>query len=179
MKTAAFVFALAASAFALPAAAQMDMSTSNLYVGATFGQSKFGDACEGASGSCDDKDTAWRALVGYQFSPMFSAEVGYHNLGSISDSSGSADAKLWELVGIAAFPIQQFNIYGKLGGYRAKFEGGGTDDSSTGWTAGIGAGFEPMRNLGLRLEWQRYNSVGSGDGIDVDVISIGALWRFR
>jgi OmpA-OmpF porin, OOP family len=179
MKSAAVIVAIAASAFALPAAAQMDMSTSNLYVGATVGQSKFKDACSGAVGSCDDQDTAWRALVGYQFSPMFSAEAGYHNLGSISDSTGSADAKLWELVGIAAFPIQQFNVYGKLGGYRAKFEGGGGDDTSSGWTAGVGVGFEPMRNLGLRLEWQRYADVGSGNGIDIDVLSIGALWRFR
>jgi len=192
MKSAAIIVAIAASAFALPAAAQMGMNTSNLYVGATYGQSHFKGACDDAAtaglSSCDNKDNAWRALVGYQFSPNFSAEVGYHDLGSITVASpvasGTADVKLWELVAVGAIPIQQFNVYGKVGGYHAKTSGGGVfsggDDSNNGWTYGVGAGFEPMKNIGLRVEWQQYRKVGGGDSdIDANVASVGVLFRFR
>jgi len=188
---AAFVVALASAIFALPAAAQMNMSASNLYVGATYGMSRLAGACNDAASinatACDNEDTAWRALVGYQFHPMFSAEVGYHDVGSVEVStragSGSADVKLWELVGIAAYPIQQFNVYGKLGGYRATTSSSGifsgSDETNTGWTWGLGAGWEPMKNLGLRIEYQRYLDVGNGSDVNVNVASVGVLWRFR
>lgn len=191
MKSAAVIVAIAASVIALPAAAQMNMSASNLYVGATIGQSHFKDVCDAAAAagasSCDNTDTAWRALVGYQISPMFSAEIGYHDLGSVNVTAGglngSADVKLWELVAIGAIPIQQFNVYGKVGGYRAKTSGssafGSGDDSNNGWTYGVGAGFEPMKNIGLRIEWQQYKDVGSGNGADINVASVGVLYRFR
>jgi OOP family OmpA-OmpF porin len=191
MKSAAAILAISASAFALPAAAQMN--TSNLYVGATIGQSHFKGACDDAAAlglsSCDNEDTAWRILAGYQINPNFSAELGYHNLGSITvatpTASGTADVKLWELVALGAWPIgTQFSVYGKLGGYRAKTSGssafGASDESNTGWTYGLGAGWEAMRNLGLRVEWQQYRDVGgSSSDTDVNVLSVGALWRFR
>src|SRR4051812_30185257 len=188
MKSAAVVLAIAASAFALPAAAQMNMS--NFYVGATIGQSHFKDVCNDAAAagatSCDNKDTAWRALAGMQFNPNFSAEVGYHDLGSVSvetpAGSDSTDVKLWELVAVGAIPIQQFNVYGKVGGYHAKASGGSSDDSNNGWTYGVGAGFEPMKNIGLRVEWQQYKDIGKSNGNsgnDVNVASIGVLFRFR
>src|SRR5437870_8660702 len=94
MKSAIAVFAVTASAFALPAAAQMNMSA--FYVGASIGQSKFKNGCSG----CDDKDTAWRLLAGYQFHPNFAAELGYHKLGEASGSGATAKATAWELVGL-------------------------------------------------------------------------------
>src|SRR5258706_11314843 len=45
MKSAIAVFAVTASAFALPAAAQMNMSA--FYVGGSLGQSKFKNSCTG------------------------------------------------------------------------------------------------------------------------------------
>ena len=81
MKPAIAVFAVTASAFALPAAAQM--STSAFYVGAGVGQSKAKDWCSGTGGTgitCDDKKTAWKAFGGYQFNRYLSAELGYANL---------------------------------------------------------------------------------------------------
>lgn len=193
MKFALAAFAAATALFALPAAAQMNMSASNLYVGATIGASRLGGACNDATAqglsSCDNEDTAWRALVGYQFNPMFSAELGYHDVGTLevatpAGATGSADVKLWELVAVAAYPIQQFNVYGKLGGYRAKTSSSGVlsgaDDSNSGWTWAAGAGWEPMKNLGLRIEYQRYVDIGnSSSSVDANVASIGVLWRFR
>jgi opacity protein-like surface antigen len=52
--------------------------------------------------------------------------------------------------------------------------------SSTGLTYGIGASYAVTDKAVLRLEWQRYNQLG-GEGapkLDIDVLSIGALYRF-
>jgi OmpA-OmpF porin, OOP family len=190
MKSTTVLIAFAASAFALPAAAQTDMSA--FYVGATIGQSEFKDACSGAPAgvSCDDKDTAWRAFAGYQATRYLGIEFGYHNLGEATASAGGvsakAEVKAWELLGVGTFPVtNQFGIYGKLGGYRATTDvssnvGGSSEDTNTGWTWGVGAQFDPMPSLGVRLEWQQYRNVGSsGSDTDVNVLSLGALWRFR
>lgn len=166
------VAALAASAFALPAAAQMNMGA--FYVGATVGQAEFKDACSGVSVSCDDKDTALRLLAGYQFHRNFAVEVGYHDFGEAKASGGgtnvSIKAHAWELVGVGMLPIvAQFSAYGKLGAYYAKSEGISNvglaaDETNTGLTWGLGAQWDATRNLGVRLEWQQYRDFG-GDSL--------------
>src|SRR5258708_35887990 len=80
MKSALAVFAITASAFALPAAAQVDKSA--FYLGAGVGQSKAKDWCTGAGGfSCDDKKTAWKAFGGGQFKRHLHRESGYQHRG--------------------------------------------------------------------------------------------------
>jgi OOP family OmpA-OmpF porin len=189
MKSAVAVLGLAAAAFALPAAAQMNMSA--FYVGATIGQSKFKDACEGTTSgvSCDDKDTAWRLLAGYQFHPNFAAEIGYHNFGEAKASGFGAEAKAkataWELVGLGIWPVaNQFGIYGKFGLHHSevKFESNvGVNDKTTGngTTFGAGLQWDVMPALGLRAEWQRYQKVGGESDNKLDVLSLGGVWRFR
>jgi OOP family OmpA-OmpF porin len=176
-----------------PAAAQLNMSS--VYVGASVGQAKYKNACEGTSfagTSCDDKDTAWRVLAGMQLNRNFAVELGYHNLGEIKASGGGVSASnkvhLGELVAIGALPVLNvLSVYGKLGGYYAKTElssnisGVGGDETNTGLTYGAGVQWDAIPNLGLRVEWQRYDNVGgdaTGEG-DIDVLSIGAIWRFR
>jgi OOP family OmpA-OmpF porin len=192
-KSVIAVVGLTAAAFALPASAQMrSPAMSSFYVGATLGQSKFKDSCEGlaAGVSCDDKDTAWRILAGYQFSPNFAAELGYHNLGETKASGGGVSASVkgtaWELVGLGIFPVaNQFGIYGKLGFHHseAKLEsnvGITGKDTGNGLTFGFGGQFDVMPALGLRAEWQRYRKLGGeSDNGDVDVLSLGGIWRFR
>src|SRR5258708_6415930 len=103
MKSALAVFAITASAFALPAAAQVDKSA--FYLGAGVGQSKAKDWCTGAGGfSCDDKKTAWKAFGGYQFNRYLSAELGYANLGKFTASgfglTDEAKVTAWDLSAI-------------------------------------------------------------------------------
>lgn len=47
---------------------------------------------------------------------------------------------------------------------------------------GVGGQWDAMASLGVRLEWQQYHDVG-GDSLggkeNINVISVGALWRFR
>jgi len=174
----------AASAFALPAAAQMTMSS--VYIGGSVGQAEFKDACVGVAG-CDDKDTAWRLLGGYQINRNFAAEVGYHHFGKASAPGVAIKGDAWELVGLGMFPVMNaFSIYGKLGVYRGELEGegaaAGIKETNTDLTYGLGAQFDISRNLGVRAEWQRYPDMGGGafgGESDVDVLSVGVIWRFQ
>ena len=199
MKSAAVVVGLTAAVFMLPAAAQMTSDTSAFYVGGGFGQSKAKEWCSTAGGiSCDDRDTAWRAFGGYQLNRNFAAELGYTNLGKFTASAGGLtdDAKVnaWDLSLLAAWPfMNQFAVYGRLGAYRANAKEetnfvGNFEHSNTDLTYGLGAQYDFTRNLGMRVEWQRYAKVGGGDVAlgtspgdksDIDVFGLSALWRFR
>ena len=169
----------AAMAFALPAMAQMSMSS--VYVGGALGQSKLKDACNGIA-NCDDSDTTWGLFGGYQISRNFAAELGYHDLGSASASGASYDAKAWELVGLAAWPLtEQFSVYGKLGAFRGEAKAQGLKETNTDVTYGVGLQYDLNKNLGLRGEYQKYPSMGGGSLVktDVDVFRVAALWRFQ
>ncbi len=196
MKSAIAVFAITASAFALPAAAQADKSA--FYLGGGIGQSKAKDWCSGTGGfSCEDKKTAWKAFGGYQFNRYLSAELGYANLGKFTASgfglTDEAKVTAWDLSAIGAWPLMAsgLSIFGRLGAYRAKVKedstiGNGSHDNND-LTLGLGLQYDFTRNLGLRGEWQRYQKVGGGDVAlgagtggksNIDVFGISALWRF-
>jgi OOP family OmpA-OmpF porin len=164
-------------------------------VGASFGQSKIDCSTGGVAGvSCDDTDTAFRIFGGYQFNKHFGVELGYADLGSATISgagiTASVEAKAWDLVAVGRLPIsEQFSVFGKLGMYRADSDLssntpliGSASDTNTDITYGIGLQYDFNKNFGLRAEWQQYKKVGSdstgGDG-DVDVMSIGVVYRFR
>lgn len=174
---AAVTLALATSAFAVPASAQLNMSS--VYVGGSLGRSNFKTPSE--------TDTAWRLFGGYQFHRNFAAELGYHDLGEVNFVGGNRNAKAWEFVGVGMLPVATaLSVYGKLGGYYAKSELQSSivpsgDDTNTGLTYGVGAQYDVTPQVGLRLEWQRYDNVGGNTAgkTDIDVANLGVLWRFR
>lgn len=197
MKKALLALGVIAAATALPAAAQQ---TQHFYGGLSVGQAKSGDFCDQVGGtSCDDKDTAFRIFGGYQFHPNIGVELGYADLGkakaSASGPGGSASAEekftAWDLVAVGSYPIGTgFSVFGKLGLYYGKaeatvnvnlpgfFSGTGSDsETGTDFTYGLGAGFDFNKNFGARIEWQRYN--GFSDASNLDVFSLGVLYRFR
>lgn len=178
MKSIKVLLTIAALAVAGSAAAQ---SLGSAYVGATIGQAELKDACSGVAG-CDEKDTAWRILGGYQFNRYFAAELGYHNLGEASAPAGKTEATAWELVGLARYPLtNEFSVYGKLGGYRGELEGPSAKETNTDLTYGVGLQYDFLKNVGVRGEWQRYNKMGGGALVetDVDVLSVGVVYRFQ
>ena len=114
MKTVKALLAIGTLAFAGTVSAQTP-GLSSVYIGGTLGQSEYKDGCTGVA-SCDEKDTAWRLLAGYQFNRYFAAELGYHDLGSVSAPGASVDGTAWELVGLGAYPVfEKVSLYGKLG----------------------------------------------------------------
>ena len=100
---------------------------------------------------------------------------------------GDRDAKLWEFVGVGMWPVANaLSVYGKLGGYYGKSELHSSvrpsgDDTNGGLTYGVGAQYDFMRQAAARVEWQRYDNVG-GNAVgetDIDVLSVGLLWKFQ
>jgi OOP family OmpA-OmpF porin len=170
------------------------------YLGGSLGQSKAKDACGSAARSCDDKDTAWKLFGGYQINRNFAAEFGYTDLGKATASgvvsgvnvTADFEANAWELVGIGSIPFGRISPYGKLGLYRGEVKGraigtlGGTTltangkDTNTDLTFGLGVKFDFTTHIAIRGEWQRYQKMGGNDvgKSDVDVISVGATYRF-
>jgi len=152
------------------------------YAGISIGQSDAKDFCSGVP-NCDSKDTAFRILGGYQINRNFAAEIGYHDFGkAASVPTGDLKGNALELVGVGSWPIaNQFSIYGKLGLFRGEVKGFGEKETNTDVTYGAGVQYDVARNIGVRGEWQRYTKLGGGIfGVksDVDVLSIGAIYRF-
>jgi OOP family OmpA-OmpF porin len=161
-------------------------------VGGSVGQSKGDCGSSVAGSSCDDSDTAFRIFGGYQFNKHLGVELGYATLGEVKATLGAisatAEAKAWDVMAVGTFPIaDKFNVFGKLGWFKADTDlssniGGSASDSSSGLTYAIGAGYDFNKNFGLRAEWQRYTDVGGnnvGGETDVDVMSIGVVYRFK
>jgi OOP family OmpA-OmpF porin len=178
-------------AFSTAAAAQ----DTGWYVGGSFGTSDVADFCTGVSGpgiSCDDEDSAWRLLGGYQLNRNFALELGYSNLGEVGASGPggtvTAEATAWELVGVGSIPLGAVSLYGKAGVYRGETDAsintvllvGSASESNTDLTFGAGVRFDVARNVAMRGEWQRYQDIGGGEigESDVDVLSVGVLVRF-
>lgn len=164
------------------------------YIGGHIGQATAKDGCDGTAGtgiSCDDSDMSWKILGGYQFNRNFAVEIAYSDGGEIEASFGtlreSISASIWELVVVGMAPVaDRVSVYGKVGIYRADVDdetnfGFSANETNNDLTFGAGVRFDVSRNVALRLEWQRYQDVGGvnvGGESDLDVISIGALYRF-
>ena len=195
-QVAAALFATSSLIAVAPAQAQSTgwmggrMDT-NLYVGASIGQTHFNNTCDGVVViSCDDKDTGYKGFVGWQFHPNFAVEGGYYHLGEATLNgvgvTASAKVRGWELVGLAIFPVwQQLSLYGKVGAARSRVTGNSNlgisgSDNSTDFTYGLGAQYAFTRNVAARVEWQRYNDVG-GSNVgkdDIDFFNASLLYRF-
>ncbi|MDD5329422.1 MAG: outer membrane beta-barrel protein [Sulfuricella sp.] len=166
------------------------------YVGLSGGQSKtevgggdINSAIGTTGGSVDDTDTGWKAFLGYQFSPNIAVEAGYVDFGkfNFSSAAGNGDLKTSNsgyIDAVGILPFQNFSIFGKLGAYTIKTElnGAGVSNSHTtnDWTYGVGAGYDFTRNLGVRVEWERFNGVGDNSTTkgDLDLASVGVLYKF-
>lgn len=166
------------------------------YIGVGAGQSDFKVDCAGTS-SCDTKDTGYKVFGGWMFTPNFGAEVAYFDLGK-AKASGSGDPVLgtfnisgkadgFALYGVALAPFNNFNVFGKLGvsSIKAKvdvsssLQGSASDsNTSTEFAWGLGAGYEFTKNLGARLEFERFRAKFVDEKQDIDLISLSVLYRF-
>jgi hypothetical protein len=156
------VLGAAAMSVSAGALAQKPMSTvPNFYIGAEVGQTDVGP----------QDDTGFKFLGGYQFHRNIAAELGY---GLLFDKSGVEVTSL-EAVAVGIFPLaNNFSILGKLGFALIEAKGPGGSNDDTELTYGIGGQYDFTKNLGVRLQWQRYNT----DPDDVDFINVGVVWRF-
>lgn len=150
------------------------------------------------SSSLDDTDTGWKIYLGNQINPNFAVELGYIDFGEFGFGSttaggainGNLEAKNSGFIDILGMvPLgNNFSIFGKVGGYTARTElrgsgaGGSVSAShrSNDWKYGIGAGYDFNRNVGVRVEWERFNDVGDNNTShnDLDLTSVGVVYKF-
>lgn len=189
------VLGMLGTAAAAPAAAQ----ETGVYLGGSLGYSQFKDTCKGLIIPCDGNDTAWRAFGGYQFNRYIALEAGFGNLGAatgagIMNTGTPGDFKVeikqaWDLTALLLMPVtSRLSALARLGMYRARTThdetaAGFPDIHQAGTNSGLsyGAGVEfRLGVVGLRAEWQRYENVGVASTLedDIDVFSVGALFRF-
>jgi OOP family OmpA-OmpF porin len=198
---------LGTAALAAPAFAQAQQiagvtdESAGFYVGAGLGKAEHDGGCAlpGASiSSCDDQDTAWKVYGGWQLNKWLAAELAYVDFGEASFSGSTAgggfsgETETW---GISAHAVGQFpipigaldrlSVLGKLGTIwydRERSSGGGFsgDDDGFAWAWGLGLQYTFGERVGVRGEWERYESVGSasvGEG-DIDTWTISLNYKF-
>lgn len=157
----------------------------------------------GLRSSLDRKDTAYKALLGYQFNPYLGVEGGYVNLGKAKYSatanegvlSATAKAKGWTIAGVGTIPVNDsFSAFVKLGAIYAKVDAGATasspdygsfaaSESASKWKTayGFGATYHFNKQVGIRVEYEQFKNLGDEDKTgesDVDLISAGLVFKF-
>jgi OmpA-OmpF porin, OOP family len=164
------------------------------YVGLGVGQSRADVDCTGTL-SCDKTDTAFKLYGGYMFMPNFGVEGGYHNLGKfkatfVDNVLGTVNSEFkgdgFALFGVAAYPIDQFSVFGKLGFASTKIKlsasaagaSASQSDRSTNVAWGLGAGYKFTKELGARAEFERFRAEFQGEKDDINVFSIGLQYSF-
>ncbi len=160
------------------------------YIGGSVGQSMADNFCDPAAlpgSTCDDKSTAWSVFIGAQIHRNFALELGYREFGEMAigvpGAATSIDAKAFELLGVGILPLgDKLALYGKLGAYFGETDtvtlGVGGKDSNINFTYGAGAEWEFMKQLRLRVEYQRYQEM-SGSDVHLDAVSLGLVYRFK
>jgi OOP family OmpA-OmpF porin len=143
----------------------------NLYGAIDIGQTTAKDACSNAPGGwtgCEDTATMYRIAGGYQFAPMWGAEVSYGNLGKASlgsgiilgiPVSGDFEASSFQVSATGSFPLgDAFSLIGKVGIARTDVKisasGGGASASESATTTnlayGIGAQYAFNEKVSMR-----------------------------
>ncbi len=166
------------------------------YVGVGVGQSDFKVDCGGTS-NCDTKDTGGKVFGGWMFTPNLGVEAAYFDLGK-AKASGAGDPDLgnfsisgkadgFALYGIAMAPFDNFNVFAKLGfsSIRAKVDvtsslqgSASNSNTSTEFAWGLGAGYDFTKNIGARLEFERFRAKFVDQKDNVDFVSVSVLYRF-
>ncbi len=178
-----------------------DTSGGRWYVGGGLGAATGLDLCSAfnpgfttAPGSCDKSEFAGKVYGGYKFNKYLGAEGALVYLGS-ADANGTflgvpvtsdVYAGGLELAGTGTVPItDQFGILAKLGvlfwGIHSEVGTGfERDENGTSFATGMGLKYDITKNVGIRLEWERFWQVGNstiGES-DVDLFTLGGLYRF-
>ena len=153
----------------------------------------------------DESDTGAKVFAGYRFTRHLALEAGYTRLGKFSHSGTATpgggtsfvEVKMdgWNVDLVGILPLQNnFSIFGRIGAFfsESRLTASATaplvvtrtnaKERETNLKVGAGVQYDFTPAFGLRAEWERYANVGksttSGE-LDVDLFSLGLLYRFR
>jgi OOP family OmpA-OmpF porin len=198
MKTLRNMIVVAAAAAAAPAFAQMPMPAyaSPWYIGVGAGQGHFNKSGTDLTGfqnaQVGNTETTYTIRAGWRFHPYMALELGYYDLGkydfhgspfsSSNRIDGEAKAKSVGLSFVGIIPINQLDIYGRIGYARSEIKVNASapliatnynnKDKQNEATYGVGGRWNFMRQWGVFAEWMK------NDRIDVDSYLIGVDFRF-
>jgi OmpA-OmpF porin, OOP family len=157
----------------------------------------------GLNDKSGDKKPSYGVKLGYQFNPNIALEanfveaskLGYNPSAPLISGFGNilkADGYGLDVVG--TLPITRgFSLFGRAGVQRLKnvgafasvggvdFLANGTTQNSTAGKFGVGLQYDVSRNLGLRLEMERFRKIGGnalGSAFDGDNFSLGVMLKF-
>ena len=154
--------------------------------------------------SGDSTATGAKTFVGYQFNKYIAAEGGYFRLGDFTfdgttTPAGTLHGSLksrsgYNLDAVGSLPLfdDKFMLLARVGVQSSKtsdlFYGTGAaaplanpspSKNLVSYKYGAGAEYDFTRNIGARLEWERYRvSDGISDKINVNLFSGSLLYRF-
>lgn len=175
----------------------VDDNPSGPYIGAGWGQfnlhlKNLDDVGAAVNSVTDSSDNAWKAYVGYRFSPYWSVEAAYIDFGRPSDTfqgTGSNGNYRVQMSGFApnivgTIPLGPIELFGKAGYYfydvdtRVNFSSGQfiqTKHSRSDLLYGVGVGITFFGHLNARAEYERIDIKNAGDS---DAFWLGGGWRF-
>ncbi len=158
--------------------------TTQGYVGANVGLSRFDSNCFGGS-NCENDDVGFKIYTGGQFGRFLGAEVGFVDVGRAERGGGSLKARGANASLVGILPLGNVaSVFGKVGAIYGFTRTTATapvregKDNGFGLSYGAGFGFDLSRSLQLVGEWDRYqfNSVNGDD--EVQLVSIGMRYKF-
>jgi outer membrane immunogenic protein len=145
----------------------------------------YGDASFDASGASFDQDSApYKIMAGYIFDmPVvdFAIEAAYNDFGSQDGDILLVPAEV-DADGLSAFVVAGvdfglFGIFAKAGmvSWDAEISSGGFSASEDGTDPAYGLGMRlTFSSIEARLEYEVFDF----DDVDLDMVSLGLIWRF-
>jgi len=150
------------------------------YFGLVAGRAHVKDACS-LGAPCDDKNSAYGMLLGYQFNQYFSLEAGFHSFGESQIFGTNVASSAVELVGVGALPLGRYSPYLKLGVFKGEMSAPTQQESDVNVALGAGLQYNWPR-YALRVEYMYYRDMGGPNVLvetGIDRISLGLVLKFR
>jgi len=176
----ALMFALATSA-----------ATAGGYLGAGVGRSYQKNEDRTVGFDFSDNASAWKIFAGYTFLKFLGVEASYVDFGTVEGRDAGTDirtsAKALDAFAVARIPLVVFQPYVKVGfaytDSHARFSGvASASDRSLDRAWGVGLGFNFLKKLHVRAEYEQFDVNPDYDGFKPDanlyMFSVGAAWRF-
>lgn len=169
---------LALLPFAAAAAGVPDQP--GIYLGGGVGYDRIeGEDFTGNGDDLEDSRVAYKGLAGFRLNRVFAIEGQYINFGTAEDGDNRVKADGWTAGAVATLPMFEYvNPYAKAGmlfwNADGRFSGVSASDDGSDFTYGVGARFSMTDNLGLRVEYERFEM----NDIDVDMASANIQFDF-